>query len=127
MEYNVIMWNLVQIRDERPSQIAASVTDLQMLPVAPDFATTSNLQGLTFQIIQHSQDQQLPNDSRPKFDNILKLNYPINTKMLKVIHLSRISKAIHLNGKANKSVTFLGSKFLVPDDGCWMAQLNATD
>ena len=57
MECNVIMCNLVQIRDERPSQIAASVTDqLQMLPVAPDFAPTSNLQGLTFQIIQHGQD-----------------------------------------------------------------------
>ena len=32
-----------------------------------------------------------------------------------------IFKAVFLNGKANKSVTFQGSKFLVLDDGRWMA------
>ena len=96
-EYNVIMWNLVEIRMKgRASQIAASVTDqLQMLPVAPDSNQLVTCQDWHFKLSNAAGINKNPTVTDQHLTEPLIRNKV--EKMSRVIHILRISKAIYLN------------------------------
>ena len=82
---------------------------------------TCNLLGLTFQITHNTARITIIRWQRINIHNKVKQNVKSHS------YLKNFQSHLSERGTANKSVTFQGSKFLVPDDRCWMAQLNATD